>query len=86
MENQRTKADEDGSESIETISYKIKFVDSARFMVSSLPNLVDNLAEGIKKIKWKDCECFLEYESVKDNLTKYIFLAINIFQTSLMKN
>ena len=85
MENQRTKADEDGSESIETISYKIKFVDSVRFMASSLPNLVDNLAEGIKKIKCKDCECFLEYESVKDNLIKYIFLAINIFQTSLMK-
>ena len=86
IENQGTKADEDGSESIETISYKIKFVDSARFMASSLPNLVDNLAEGIKKIKCKDCECFLEYEGVKDNLMKYIFLAINIFQTSLMKN
>ena len=29
------------------------------------------LEEGIKKIKWKDCGCFLEYESVKDNLRKY---------------
>ena len=28
-----TKTDKDGNESIETISYKIKFIDGARFMV-----------------------------------------------------
>ena len=32
-------------------------------MASSLSNLVDNLAEGIHKIKY-DCDSFLEYESV----------------------
>ena len=46
-------------------------------MVSSLSNLVDNLAEGIQKIKRKDCDCFLEYESVKDNLIKYKCLSCN---------
>ena len=35
------------------ISYKSKFIDSAGFMVSSLPNLVSNVAEGINKIKCK---------------------------------
>ena len=40
----------DGNESVVTISYKIKFIDSARFMASSLLNLIDNLAEGIHKI------------------------------------
>ena len=40
-------------------------------MESSLSNLADNLAEEIHKIKCKDCECFLEYETVKDNLIKY---------------
>ena len=40
-------------------------------MESSLSNLVDNLAEGIDKIEFKDCDCFLEYESVQDNLIKY---------------
>ena len=40
-------------------------------MTTSLSNLVDNLREGIHKIKCKDCDCFLEYESVKDNLIKY---------------
>ena len=40
-------------------------------MTTSILNLVDNLTEGINKTKCKDCDCFLEYESVKDNLTKY---------------
>ena len=40
-------------------------------MANSLLNLVDNLTEGIHKIKCKDCDCFLEYESFKDNLIKY---------------
>ena len=37
-----------------TISYKLQFIDSARFKASLLPNLVDNLAEGIHKVKWKN--------------------------------
>ena len=72
-----TKRDKDGNESVVTISYKIKLIDSARFMATSLLNLVDNLAEGIHKIKFKDCDCFLEYESVKDNLRKYKCLSCN---------
>ena len=46
-------------------------------MASSLSNLADNLAEGIHKIKYKDCDFFLEYESVKDNLIKYKCLSCN---------
>ena len=60
-----TKIDKDGNESVVTTSYKIKCVDRARFMGSSLSNLVDNLADRIHKIK---CDCFLDYESVYDNL------------------
>ena len=76
MEKEVTNIDKDGN-----ISYNIKFINSARFMASSLSNLVDNLAEGIHKIKFKNCYFFLEYESVKD-----ICLAIKIIQTSLTKN
>ena len=39
-------------------------------MGSLLSNLVGNLAEEILKIKCKDLDCFLEYESAKDNLIK----------------
>ena len=40
-------------------------------MASSLSNLVDNLAEGIHKMKSKNCDRFLAYESAKNNLIKY---------------
>ena len=36
-------------------------------MKNSLSDLIDNLAEGIHKIKCKKCDCFLEHESVSDN-------------------
>ena len=42
-----------GKNSIEIIknkSYKLKLIDSTKFMVSSLLSFVDNLAEGIHKI------------------------------------
>ena len=35
-----------------------KIIDRARCMKSSLSNLADNLAEGIHKIKCKDCNFF----------------------------
>ena len=37
------EVDKDGSDDITTASSKIKFIDSTRFMASSLPNLVNNL-------------------------------------------
>ena len=70
IERKVRKVDKDGNEHILTISCKIKFIDSASFMASLLPNLVDNLAEKIHKFKCKDCDRFLEYQSVKDNLIK----------------
>ena len=56
-----------------TISYKIKFIDRA----TSLSNLFDNLTERIRKTKWKDCDCFLDYFRVKDNLIKYKCFSCN---------
>ena len=46
-------------------------------MASSLSKFVDNLGEEIHKIKCKDCDCFLEYEKLKDNSIKYKFLSFN---------
>ena len=38
----------------------MKFIESSRFLTSSLLNLVNNLEEGIYKIKCKDCDCYFE--------------------------
>ena len=46
-------------------------------MASSLSNLADNLTEGILKVNCKDCDCFLEYENVKDDLIEYKSLSCN---------
>ena len=62
-------------------------------MASSLSNLVNNLSEGIRKvkckyrqddekcetcrIKYKNCECFLEKTNFKDDLIGYKCLCCN---------
>ena len=87
MENEVTKIDKDGNESVVTMSYKIKSIDSARFIATSLSNLVDNLTEGILKIKCKDCDCFFNMKlskKIKQNVN--LCLAIMIIQTKLIKN
>ena len=58
IEKEVTNLDKVGNESVATISCKIKFIDSARFMSSSLSNLVDNLTEEIHKTKCKNCDFF----------------------------
>ena len=77
IEKEVTKTDKDGSKSVVTVSYKIKFINSARFMASSLSNLIDNLTEEFHKVKCKDCDRFLEYESAENNLIKYKSLSHN---------
>ena len=49
------------------ISYKIKFIDSFRFMSSLLSNLVDNLSEGLHNDKCTDCKSCLDYMMFKDD-------------------
>ena len=76
-----------------TISYILQFIDSARFMTSLLSNLVNNVSEGIHRIKckyehdvencescrikYKYCDCFLEYSIFKDDLIEYKCLCCN---------
>ena len=49
------------NDSGETITYKITFIDSCRFMSSKLSNLVDNLSE----INNKDCKNCMERKNIK---------------------
>ena len=48
------------------ITYKIKFIDSYRFMSSSLSNLGDNLSEGIHNNKCVNCNYCLDYIKIKN--------------------
>ena len=71
----------------------VKFIDSITFMASSLSNLLNNLSEGIHRIKWKYrcdykkcetcgikykyCDCFLEYKNFIHGLIEYKCLCYN---------
>ena len=93
IEKEVANIDKDGNESFVTISYRIKSINSARFMASPLSNLVNNLSERIHKIKCKYehddkkceswgityevCDWFLEYTNFKDDLIKYKCLCCN---------
>ena len=53
---------------LKKISYKIKFIDSYRFMSISLSNLVNNLSEGVHNDKCANCKSCLDYMTTKDEL------------------
>ena len=60
-----TKKDKNGNDKITKISYKIKFIDSYRFMSTSLSNLVSNLSEGLHNDRCIDCKSCLDYRCKK---------------------
>ena len=47
------RIDKNGEEITKAISYRLEFIDSTRFMASSLSSLVNNIADEIYKIKCK---------------------------------
>ena len=53
IEKRVTRIDKNGEEISKNISYILQFTDSARFMASSLSNLVNNLSEGLHRVKYK---------------------------------
>ena len=53
IEKEVIKTDKSGKEITETISYQSQFIDSTRFMRSSLPNLANNFPGGNHRIKCK---------------------------------
>ena len=40
---------------VKTVTYKLKFIDSCRFMQTSLSELVDNTSESFKSREWISC-------------------------------
>ena len=56
----KKKKNDDGK----TITYKIKFIDTCRFMQRKLSNLADNLSE----INNKDCKKCMERKKLDENV------------------
>ena len=54
------KKKKDGNNKTTKISHKINFIDSFRFMSSSLSNLVDNLSEGLHNDRCIDSKWCLD--------------------------
>ena len=61
-----TKKDKNGNDKITKILHKIKFIDSYRFMSTSLSNLVSNLSERLHTDRCIDGKSFLNYMTTKD--------------------
>ena len=78
-----TKKHKNGNDKITKISYKIKFIDSCRFMSTSLSNLVSNLYEGLHNDRCIDCKSCLDYVATKDE--QLIFRCFRCKKT-LIKN
>lgn len=61
-------------ENSNTVTYKIKFIDSLEFMQSSLPITSGNLSEGLHKERWKNCESDLEYITAKEYTVRFKYV------------
>ena len=59
------RINKNGEKITKNISFMLQFIDSARFMVSSLSNLINNLSEGIHRIKYKFGHSDKKYETFR---------------------
>ena len=71
-----TKKDKNGNDEITKILYKIKFIDSYRFMSTSLSNLVGNLSEGLHNDRCIDCKSCLDYMTIKHEQIIFRYLGV----------
>ena len=75
IEKKVTRIDQNGEEITKNISHILQFIDSARFIASSLSNhrVKSKFEHNDKKcetggIKYKYCDCFHQYAIFKDDL------------------
>ena len=69
----------------DTIIYRIKFIDSFRFIPTSLSTLVDNLSNKIiENRKCKNCDCCLDYIKIRKS-GELIFECFNCKRRYLKK-
>ena len=73
IEKEVIKIDKNGDEITKTIFYRLQFIDSAKFIASSLSNLVNNLSQGIHEITCTNCnKCCFEYKIFRHGLIEFI--------------
>ena len=80
IKKETTKKDKNGNDKITKISYKIKFIDSCRFMSTSLSNLVCNSSEGLHNDRCIDCKSYLDYMTTKDDQESCTQLILRCFR------
>ena len=84
LEKEVTKIDKNGEKITKNIFYMLQIIDCARFMAILLSIFINSLSEGnhrVKckygqddkryetcRIKYKYCNCYLEYANFKDDL------------------
>lgn len=56
---------------VKKTTYKIKFIDSARFMVSSLSDLAGKFTEVLQNSKCKGCKSCHKYITVEDKIINF---------------
>ena len=79
IEKEVARVDKNGEKITKNIFYILQFIDSARFMASSLSSLVDNPSEGIHRIKCKRRQ--------NKNMTKTVKLVeVNIIIVTVFLN
>ena len=80
IKKETTKKDKNGNDKITKISYKIKCIDSCRFMSTSLSNLVSNLYEELHNDRCIDCKSCLYYMITKDDQGSFTQLIFRCFR------
>ena len=81
------KKDKDGKDKITKISHKIKFIDSFRFMSTSLSNVFNNLSEGVHNSKCTNYKSCLDYMTTKNEQLVFGVLVVKrIMKKTLIKN
>ena len=87
IKKENIKKDNYGNDKATKISYKIKFIDSCRFMSTSISNLVSNLSEGFHNDRCIDCKSGLHYMTTKDKqLIFRCFKCKKIMKKTFIKN
>ena len=63
-----------------TVTYKLIFIDSFKFMSTSLSILVNHLSEGLHDDKCIDCKSYLDYMGIKDDQQSCTQLILRCFK------